>query len=284
MIIVKLQGGLGNQMFQYALGHNLSLIHDVPFKIDSSYLEKENQSARTLKIGGFKTFLDKAAPNEVRVYRGTLQKMLDRFRSDSKKKKKLERFSAFDTEILKHRDGYFDGHWQNERYFKAHEQKIREDFTLRNPFGREAEKIAEQMGCEPNGTSLHIRRGDYVSIQKIADVHGVLPLSYYERAMKKILERAPNAHFFISSDDIAWAKENFPKEYPVTFVSSPEISDCEELTLMSRCKHNIIANSTMSWWGAWLNQNPNKIVCAPLAWRKNISEAQNPALPEWLKF
>lgn len=284
MIIVKLHGGLGNQMFQYALGRNLSLLHGVPFKIDSSYMEKENQSARTLRINGFKTLLDEATENESKAYRGTVQKILDHIRPDSKRKKILELPANFDSTVLERADGYFVGHWNDERYFKASETIIRKDFELKRPLGIFAQIIAERILLEPEPISVHIRRGDYVSIPKIADAHGTLPLSYYEQAMKIIFEKSNGAHFFISSDDIAWAKENFPKRYPVTFVSSPEITDYEELTLMSLCKHHIIANSTFSWWGAWLNQNPNKIVCAPLAWRKNISEAENPALPEWLKF
>ncbi len=271
-------------MFQYALGRNLSLIHDVPFKIDSSYLEKENQSARTLRIDGFKTFLDEATLDEIKIYRSTLQKILDRARPDSKRKKILELSPKFDSTILKRSDGYFVGHWNDERYFKTSEAIIRKDFELKRPLGISAQIIAERILLEPEPISVHIRRGDYASIQKIADEHGTLPLSYYKTACDKILEKFPDARFFVSSDDIDWSKENFPQSYPATFVSSQEISDCEELLLMSLCKHNIIANSTFSWWGAWLNQHSDKIVITPRNWKKNASEEQNPSLPNWLKL
>lgn len=285
MLIIKLHGGLGNQMFQYALGRNLSLLHGVTFKIDSSYLQKENQSARTLRIDGFKAVLEEATPAEIHDYCSPLQKLLDRVRPKSKRKKIIEREVGYNPRILKHANGYFIGHWNGERYFKASENTIRKDFELKKPFGTAAQKIAELIASEPESANIHIRRGDYASIPKIADIHGTLPLSYYETACDHILKKYPEAHFFISSDDIDWAKKNFPKNYPATFISSPEIPDYEELKLMSLCKHSIIANSTFSWWGAWLNQNPGKIVIAPKNWfidRNRVIKDLIP--PSWIQI
>ncbi len=294
MIIIKLHGGLGNQMFQYALGRNLSLIHKTSFKIDSSYLQKENQSGRTLRLSGFNTFLEEATPDEIRTYRSILQKMLDRLRPKSKRKKILEpspEFDpnvseiTFDSAILKHNEGYFVGHWNDERYFKESEQIIRGDFTLKNNLGASAQKISEKILSSSQSVSVHIRRGDYVTIPKVANVHGALSISYYIEACDKILEKFPDAKFFISSDDINWTKENFPKKYSLTFVSCPEISDYEELTLMSQCQHNSTANSTMSFWGAWLNQNPNKIVITPKYWfRDKNREVKGLIPPQWIKI
>jgi len=285
MIIIKLEGGLGNQMFQYALGRNLSLTHKVPFKIDSSYLQKDNQSGRSLRIDNFKTALEEATPAEIYTCRSSLQKFLDRLRSASKKKGVIEKEIRFYPKNLKRNDGYFAGHWNDENYFKSSEDAIQKDFELKKPLGVAARKIADLIAAEPEPVSVHIRRGDYVSIQKVAVVHRELPISYYVEAMKKITEQKSNAHFFISSDDIGWAKENFPKDYPATFVSSPEIPDYEELILMSRCKHNIIANSTFSWWGAWLNQNPEKIVIAPKQWFNDPNRGTGGLIPSsWLTF
>lgn len=283
MIIVKLQGGLGNQMFQYALGRNLSLIHSVPFKIDLSYLKKPNQSCRTFRLGGFKIDVKEATEKEIRTYRSTLQKVFDRFRPALKRKRILERSGSLEPWVQDRSDGYFVGHWNDENYFKSSEEAVRKDFELRKPFGETAQKIANLIAAEPESVSLHIRRGDYVSIPKIAAVHLTLPLSYYIEAIKKIIEQKPNASFFISSDDIGWAKENFPKSYPVTFVSASDIPDYEELVLMGYCKHNIIANSTFSWWGAWLNQNPQKIVIAPRQWFNNPNRGTGGLIPSsWL--
>lgn len=284
MIIIKLEGGLGNQMFQYALGRNLSVIHKVPFKIDSSYLEKENQSGRTLRITGFKTVLNKATPEEISAHRSTLQKVLDHLRPMSKRKKIMELSSTFDHKILAHTSGYFVGHWNNEGYFKSSENVIREDFKLKQPFGKSSEKITEKILLEPEATSIHIRRGDYVSIPKIAAVHLTLPITYYKEACNRIVEKKPNAMFFIFSDDILWAKENFPKNFKTVFVSTPEIPDYEELILMSLCKHHIIANSTFSWWGAWLNQNPGKIVIAPKQWFVDKNrKTEGLICPSWIQ-
>lgn len=149
--------------------------------------------------------------------------------------------------------------------------------------GEKAAAVAAEIKCCKNPISVHIRRGDYVSIPKIANIHRLLPLSYYEGATQKMLEHNPDAHFFISSDDIEWAKENFPEDRLVTFVSSPEIPDYEELILMSLCRHHIIANSTFSWWSAWLNQNPQKVVIAPKQWFNDPNRGTGDLIPSsWL--
>jgi len=285
MIIIKIHGGLGNQMFQYAFGRNLSLLHNTPFMIDSSYLRGANQSERSLVLQNFNTILSEATLEEIHKYCGTFQKILDRLRPESKRRKILENPDIFDQNILKRTDGYFDGYWNDEKYFRENWNTIQKDFTLKNPFGSKALETAQLIESQPNAVNLHIRRGDYVSISKIANMYTSLPFSYYENAMNKILKAYPDAHFFISSDDISWVKENFPKNYPATFLSSKEIPDYEELILMSLCKHNIIANSTFSWWGAYLNQNQNKIVVAPKNWFKDESKNLNPIiLPTWIQM
>ena len=283
MIILKLEGGLGNQMFQYALGHNLSLIHNVQLKIDSSYLKKDNQSKRTLKIDNLKTILEEATNKEIYSYTSILQKFLDKIRE--KKKKIVEKSSIFDPDILSISEGYFVGHWNSEKYFKANEDKIRESFRLKNPLSVKAQAIANAITSSQSTASVHIRRGDYVSIKKIADTHGTLPISYYEEAMTKITDKFPNTDFFVFSDDIEWAKENLPKKYKLISVSTPDIQDYEELIIMSLCKNNIIANSTFSWWGAWLNNNPDKIVITPQKWYTKENITIDDLIPaSWIKI
>lgn len=283
MIIIKLKGGLGNQMFQYALGRNLSLIHNIPLKVDSSYLKNPNQSNRSLRIDNFNTILEEASSVEINSIVSPLQNILDIVRS--KKRTVVEKSNTFNMNILSRNKGYFIGHWNSEKYFKNNESIIREDFKLKNPFGEKAEIISKKIESATNSTGIHIRRGDYVSIKKIADVHGLIPILYYENAMEKIAQKFPDAEFFIFSDDIKWAEENFPKKYPVTFVSNPSILDYEELLLMSQCKHNIIANSTFSWWAAWLNINSNKTVIAPKKWFNDPSIDTTDLIPEtWIKI
>ncbi len=288
MIIVKLQGGLGNQMFQYALGRNLSLIHKVPFEMDLSYLKKPNQSGRAYQLNGFNLKTTEASEKEIRKYTGPIPKLLDRFfRNRLYKKHIKETFDGFNAYVLKRGDGYFDGHWnmQSERYFHPNEEAIRKDFQLKTSLNNKALEVSKRINNTENSTSVHIRRGDYVTIGKVADVHGILPISYYKNACEMIVGKFPNATFFIFSDDIKWAEENFPRNYPAVFVSSSNISDHEELKLMSSCKHNIIANSTFSWWGAWLNENKDRVAISPAKWFKSGNYNTGNIVPKgWFKI
>ena len=272
-------------MFQYALGRSLSLSHNVPFKIDSSYLRSANQSDRSFQLDKFNTTLEEATSEEINKYRSTFQKILDKMRPESKRKKIVEHSQFFKKNILNRADGYFDGHWNSEKYFNKYEDAVRKDFELKAPFGSKASEISQKIISEQNAISLHIRRGDYVSNKKIANIYNTLPLSYYEQAMKKINEKTMGAHFFIFSDDMDWVRKNFSTKYSVTFVSSPEIADYEEITLMSQCKHNIIANSTFSWWGAWLNPSSQKVVIAPAKWLNTSPSKYTDVVPNsWIKI
>ena len=269
MILIKLQGGLGNQMFQYALGRSLSLRHNKPVKFDCSYFKTVNQSNRSFELGAFNLSIDEATSKEIDGYCGPINKLLDIARAGDHKKYVIEKTNRFDPSIIDKTEGYFDGHWNSEKYFKEYGSALRKDFRLKNSLGAEALDVQEKIGKCENPVSVHVRRGDYVTIPKINQTHGILPVSYYQDACKKIIESKPDAHFFVSSDDIDWAKENFPKNNAMTFISSSGIKNHEELLLMSLCKHNITANSTFSWWAAWLNENPNKIVIAPSHWFAN---------------
>lgn len=131
---------------------------------------------------------------------------------------------------------------------------------------------------------MHIRRGDYVANPKIAAYHGVCGMNYYQKAVQIIKEKITNPTFFIFSDDINWAKENF-KGDEYYFVSNKEIKETEDLILMSLCKHNIIANSSFSWWGAWLNKNHEKTVIAPRHWLNIKKDIAGKVLPDsWIKI
>ena|SRR3989344_770042 len=283
MIIIKLMGGLGNQMFQYALGRNLSLIHNIPFKVDYSYLKKPNQSQRILIIDNFRTILEEATDKEIDSYNSFFQKILAKI--GIKNKMVVEKSNVFDPDILLRNDGYFYGYWNNQKYFKENENVIRNDFKLKAPLGQNTQEVEIAINSLPNSTGVHIRRGDYVSIKKIADTHGTLPISYYENAMDKIKDKFPDATFFVFSDDIEWAKKNLPKKYQTVFVSNPLIPDYEELMLMSLCKHNITANSTFSWWAAWLNTNPDKIVITLKKWFVDETKYNDDLIPEnWIKL
>ena len=159
---------------------------------------------------------------------------------------------------------YLDGYWQSEKFFKESEHLIREDFR---PSKEIVEKISNTPFLDTNTISLHVRRGDYITSN---GYHPVQSIEYYQKAIEKI---GKYDYIFVFSDDIQWCKDNL-KFNNMIFMDG--FTDVEDLYLMSMCKHNIIANSSFSWWGAWLNSNPNKIVIAPNKWfgdRANLNES-----------
>jgi len=179
----------------------------------------------------------------------------------------LEKGFAFDPEVLKSPDDvYLEGYWQSEKYFASTEGLLRREFTIRQSLsGRNQEMAARIAGC--NTVSLHVRRGDYVSNPNASRVHGLCGADYYQAAVRRIAEIVPQPHLFVFSDDPEWAARNLHLDHPMTIVTGNDTQrDYEDLHLMSLCKHHIVANSSFSWWGAWLDTNPDKIVIVPARW------------------
>jgi hypothetical protein len=257
-VIVKLKGGLGNQMFQYAYGRCLSLRHKTIFKLDKFLFRSQ--------------ICQKMAGITPRKYE------LGEFNIVGK-------IAGFKEIVIKNKNNiYLDGYFQSEKYFKDIRQILLKEFTLRKKtsnFSRLERQISES-----NSVSVHIRRGDYVKDIVTRKYHGVQTLGYYLQAMKIIEGKIKKPHFFFFSDDILWVKENFNKvNNPVTFVSNlHRLTNQEELILMSFCKHNIIANSSFSWWGAWLNINPKKIVVAPKRWFRQKVNEKSIVPREWIRI
>lgn len=283
MIIINLKGGLGNQMFQYAFGRAFSIKNDVEVKLDISGYPL--QSIRSYRLSAFNIKESIARDDEVREYKYPFgifskgwrffnQRILRDFKMDYEPKL---------LEYIEH--GYIDGFFQSEKYFLKIKEILLREFTLLEPLSPEAAKSAEKIKGTSLSVSLHVRRGDYASDPVIRMRLGLCPLEYYTEASEMISSGFPEATFFIFSDDIEWTKENLHIPYPVVYVSSPEIKDYEELHLMSLCHHNIIANSSFSWWGAWLNLNPNKIVIAPKKWTNAIPDDHPNIIPEsWTRI
>jgi len=288
MIIVKLIGGLGNQMFQHAFAKKLSLIKRVPVKLDVFWYEDAKNftknSLRKYILDNYNTSLRIATREEVVSFlskRSFVFKVIKKIKRDVLR---LDDFSFKEKHFNVSDNAYLEGWWQSEKYFFDIRDILLKEFSLKNGFSGVVKKIeTQEIGC--NSVSLHIRRGDYVSLKQVNDAFGVLGLEHYDKAIKIIKEKMKEPRFFIFSDDIAWAKENLKIGENAVFVSSPEIKDYEELILMSKCKHNIIANSSFSWWGAWLNQNKNKIVIAPKQWFKTDKFNTKDVVPEsWIKI
>ena len=291
MIIMKLRGGLGNQLFQYALGRRLALERGVPLKLDLSWFE--NQNLRKFELDNFKTKISIASDEEIyvskyfshnRYIRHAFLILQDRLPYYRHRVVEENTFGVYDPNILKVPNTCFlSGFWQSEEYFKPVSSIILDEFSLCKPLHPIHKKYADQIEAS-QAICVHIRRTDYVDDPKNSQLYYSCGVDYYQRAIQVIASLIENPHFFIFSDDIEWTKVNLLLEYPSTYVETKDLSrDYESLSLMSLCKNFIIANSTFSWWGAWLSRNPEKTVIAPKTWFKaNVLERKDLIPSRWI--
>lgn len=289
MIIIQLKGGLGNQMFQYAFGRAKSIEKKAPLLLDLSWFsdhsEKDTSRKYMLDKYNIKAEIADAFTLEEfntkikKIYRKVIRRLL--YKKDY----------VFHPNKLKSGSAYHEGNFPNEKYFKHHKEVIQTDLSLKNPLSPATNEVADQI--KKNRTnriesiSVHIRRGDYIQNKYAADSHGTLDGHYYNEAHNLLTQKIGQEKlaYFVFSDDIEWAKENILIDMNTTYVSNPEIPDYEELHLMSLCDHHIIANSTFSWWGAWLNPNPDKIVIAPKKWLADSSFDTRDVCPQdWIRL
>lgn len=259
-------------MFQYALGRKLSILNNTRLKADTTELldrSPKDYVFRDYKLNVFETELEFATRKE-----------LDKFFLDADSRYKrlsgrigrkltshqlfFENGNFFMPEVLQApRNSYLSGYWQTWKYFHDIDPILRKDFRFRTPLENAALDMASAIR-QADSVSLHVRRGDYVTNKVANDFLGVCSPGYYRNATEHISNIVRNPHFFIFSDDAQWVKENMHFDHPYTIVAG--LPDHVDLQLMSICKHNIIANSSFSWWGAWLNANRGKIVVCPLRW------------------
>jgi len=269
MIIVRIIGGLGNQLFQYAAARRIAYFHSVELALDIS--EFQHLEDRNYCLHHFNIIERIATHEEVEAGLGKYPKVIRSIAflwlSNSKRRLIKEKHFHFDPAILQAPDNvYLDGYWQSEKYFKDIEGIIRKEYTVKSLPDKINQAMAEKISLT-NSVSIHIRRGDYVTKDKTNQFHGTCTLEYYDTAVNELARVIKDPTFFVFSDDIEWAREYLKLPYPVIFVghNSPE-KGFEDLRLMSLCNHHIIANSTFSWWGAWLSTNKNKIVYTPKRW------------------
>lgn len=268
MVIVRLLGGLGNQLFQYAMARRIAWQHQVPLKMDISSFDC--YKLRSYRLNHFNIAEDFA----------TKQEIYDLVRAG---KIVRERQFCFDEQMMNiSGDVYIDGYWQCERYFKNISDLVRREFQLRTRLNQMDEDIVKKIK-ETQSISLHIRRGDYVYDEYNHQIHGTCSLAYYHSCVEKIMESIDRPHFFLFSDDKEWVQENIKLSGPVTFVTHNDIDrEYADLYLMSNCKHHIIANSSFSWWGAWLCSNERKRVFAPARWfHSNDYDSKDIIPSEW---
>lgn len=274
MIISKISGGLGNQIFQYAIAKSIALKKNDVFKLDiTEYETYKLHNGYRLNIFNIDEKI--ATLDEISNLRGKNSKLFKILKKlgvykRSTNYKEKER-TIFDEKVFKYQDIYLDGYWQNERYFTDIRDSLLKELTPKE----ELSEVAKNYLIDIQNTqsiSLHVRRGDYLKHPEI----GVLDLEYYKKSYNLILQKVKNPIFYIFSNDLTWCEKNFDFIENKVFIKDTE-SELDDLILMKNCKHNIIANSSFSWWSAWLNENLQKIVIAPKKWM-----AINPNNYKWI--
>ncbi|MDD6811840.1 MAG: alpha-1,2-fucosyltransferase [Lachnospiraceae bacterium] len=296
MIIIQMAGGLGNQMFQYALYKQLESMGKKVKMDDEEGFREDAQ--RTPALAAFGINYERASKEEIwkitdsspRITAKVRRKLCGRH-----KKSYFEESKLFQPQIFEWDDIYLEGYWQSEQYFKDVAEQIRVAYSIENirkqkenGYGMSecAEAYLKRIEQTPS-VSIHIRRGDYLLPENQKLFGNICTELYYTKAIQEMLQKVPECVFYLFSNDMAWAKEWLPEiakkadrnnraenriegyrpfTERIVAVELPEGRDYEELLLMSRCKHNILANSSFSWWASYLNNNPDKTVLVPDKW------------------
>ena len=285
MIVVRIWEGLGNQMFQYAYARMLQEQLQEDIFLEGRRIYRDSLPGEDLSVerrcgihrfqlslkfikpqylAGWKYLKRKTWIQRVQFYlaqRGIAKYL---FLTDAD-----DQFSFHEGLMSVPDNSYIMGHFFHRKYIEPIRDQLLQEFTLKEPFEIPS---AIKVQLENSETvSLHIRRGDYLYAKCVQTLNREMKNNrYYERAMKLIAEHVKNPVFLIFSDDIEWVKDNFECPFPHEYVSDMGFTDYQELMVMASCKHNIIANSTFSFWGGWLNQNSEKIVIAPKHWMPSI--------------
>lgn len=300
-VIVRLWGGLGNQMFQYATARQLSLLNDAELKIDNTFFN-------SYKLWPFELFklniqAELASNDEIlEMDNGTLWKPLIpliekipwiRIKDFIRRPFSFvvsENQPTFNPSLLDTRAEkiYLKGYWSSYKYFNNIRNILLEDFKFKTELDEGNLSFADKIKEQENSVFLHVRRGDYVSTKENTGFYrSPYADGFYDRAIESLLEKVNNPVFFIFSDDPEWVKENIKLDFKTFYVNiNKGDNNYLDMYLMSLCKHSIIANSTFSWWAAWLNKNPDKLVFAPKTWFMNSTEkSMNDMLPpNWIRL
>jgi hypothetical protein len=265
MIVARVRGGLGNQLFQYAAGLALAGQHNTALKLDLYYYKKHPY--RKFELDRFKIPLVHASTEEIHTFTGSnpvtryLNKRENYFHCP--RVFSQPHYHYYEDFFQLPSPLYLNGYWQSEKYFATVVKQVREFYqpqTIDTVNLRLIEKLKRV-----ESVSLHVRIGDY-STAAYNSFFGGLTSAYYQQAIQFIKQRISSAVFFVFSDDIEWCKKNLQLENVNYVDHNRGDNSYNDLVLMSHCKHNIMANSSFSWWGAWLNQNPSKVVVAPREW------------------
>ena len=273
MICVRLIGGLGNQLFQYATGRALAMRHGCELLLDVSCLQTSARhvTPRQFELDHFHHQARVATAAETR-HLAWLHRVPAFSHWVTPWRTYVERGLGYNASFAELPDNTFlVGYWQSPRYFASVGGQIAAELSAARPLSPESEAVAEAMSRMP-GVALHVRRGDYVTLASAASLHGSLGLPYYGAALQRMREHVGGARYFVFSDDIAWCREHLPLgAAEAVFVDHNTGADAwQDLLLMASCRHHIIANSSFSWWGAWLADQRygegDHAVIAPAHW------------------
>jgi hypothetical protein len=283
-------GGLGNQMFQYAFGRSITLRNNLILKLDNFSGFENDFYKRKYSLGCFNI-----VENLISRKEADYLKRLESFNSVERFVRAINPLSPY-YRCIKANEGnfnfgsirlkfykkiYIEGYWQGEQYFSDIAKNVREEFVVKPPANSINLKIADEI-VKTNSVCIHIRR--YKDIPKGIKRLSPLPVNYYCEAMKYLSNVFSDLHFFIFSDDHEWARENIKTPSPIRFITHNK-RGYEDFRLMSLCRHHIIANSTFSWWAAWLNSNPKKIVIAPKKWFSDSKKDSKNLIPKkWVSI
>jgi len=279
MIIMKYKGGLGNQMFQYAAAISCAKRLGVQVKFDHSFFTKRYAKTRAYTMGIFGIKPDSVKDYRINIYwKLRRYKEFKRFLGLNIYKQKGFAYSETFEEITD--NTFMTGSFQSAKYFD--EELIRSKLVFRKyPRGLNAQYAEKISSC--NSVSLHIRRGDYVQKARNQKLYNHLDMEHYNKAKQIIESQVENPVYFVFSDDIKWSKENIKLDNAHYIGHNSGENSWEDMRLMSLCKHNITANSSFSWWGAYLNSNPEKIVVCPKLWFMDDSKNTSDVAPkEWV--
>lgn len=286
-LVVDVFGGLGNQMFQHACGRALSLDLGVELRVRG-----------TAVLGVFRGTAERASLPDAFRAGGLLgasfavRRMVARYPHVSNgllsgmvTEPHFEFWAGLEGAV--HRGArLLHGYWQSEKYFRRHERQVRSDFTFPEQLTPANREIAAEI-ASTNAVSVHVRRGDYLTPRASA-FHGACSADYYRRAFELMERKVDGPCFYIFSDDPAWVRSELAGDdgrRKIVIDHNPGAASFNDMHLMSLCKHHILANSTFSWWGAWLNASPGKIVVAPARWFASPDMNSADILPaDWIRL
>lgn len=252
-VVVRLEGGLGNQMFQYAAGWAVAARLGCRLVLDTSGLHAKG--LRTVRPFGLDSYcieaeVDTLGRTALRACTVVLQPAF------------TYAPGLLESVIV---GSQLQGYWQSERFFASHRPALLQHFRLRQQPDPAAQAVARRIVAAPDAASVHIRRGDYVNDPETARFHGSCSLDYYRDCLQALRSRHPGLQVFVFSDDPQWVRKHFPAHPSVEFVQPQMASPAVDLWLMSLCRHHVLANSSFSWWGAWLATRPGHKL-APARW------------------